>query len=225
MPSLHTRPDRRAQPVGVNITTSPGSISRTNSAPRLSSAQDLRGDDPAFSASFPRHRGRIPSGSRAAITCESSVRPTRENAPSKPPHALEYPVLPTRVPGDVHQHPGDYLGVGGGNERTAPFVLELFFKLDGIDDVAVVGQWPAVPAPTLHQQRLCIAQFAAAGGEYRVWPMASSPVRGRKSASRKTWDTRPISAAVHLEMPSPLAGSYAGAFLSRDAGGRRGRRR
>ena len=65
------------------------------------------------------------------------------------------------------------LGICSGIEGAAPFVLELILQLKGIDDVAIVshGQLAVL---TFNQERLCVAEFAAATG--RVSCMADGHV-------------------------------------------------
>jgi hypothetical protein len=65
----------------VITTISPGSISRTNSAPMMSSAQVSELSAQVLSPSRPRTSGRTPSGSRTPMSLVR-VMATTENAPS-----------------------------------------------------------------------------------------------------------------------------------------------
>ena len=69
MADFFFRGDRRDRglPEASTTMTSPGSTSRSKVAPRASSAQDSEAKTMA-SPTWPMHSGRIPRGSRAAIS-------------------------------------------------------------------------------------------------------------------------------------------------------------
>ena len=77
-------------------------------------------------------------------------------------HALEDPFFPGGTDG-VGQHLGDDFRVGGGGEGAVPFILELVFQLDGVDDVSVVGHGQ-LAVFAINQQGLGVTEFAAAAG-------------------------------------------------------------
>ena len=146
------------EPVSSATTSSPGRISRSNSAPTRSSAQRLRRDHRVVAEAAEDERPE-------AVGVAEREQPRRRRARPRWPRPRGAPSPPasasierTLVVGDQR---GDHLGVGGRGERLA----ERRAQLVGVDEVAVVAE--------RHGARAAVMERAA----------ASSPRRSRRSSS------------------------------------------
>ena len=157
--ATHPRPNGGAQPRGIDDYYLSGFDFPDKLGPKIVQRTALGGDDPALStlaeAEGPDAQG--VSGSDDTVLGQ----PDQRKRSFKPSHALEDPLFPAGA-GGVHHHPGDDLGIGGRCEDTGSLGLQLFLQLQGVDDIAVIGQGQCACGAVNHQG-LRIAQLAGAG--------------------------------------------------------------
>ena len=171
-------------PLGSTTTISPGSTSRTNSAPQASRAQvSLANTYPL--PSLPIHKGRNPLGSLAAI---SFLRTHHQQGIS----SLDLRHSPAdRLLDGAAVHPfsgdniGDYLRINGSLENRPP-VLQLPADFMSVCQVTVMGDGQgSLDIP--HHQRLGVFRHTVTSG--RIPHMADAHLPGK--LVQNPWDETP----------------------------------
>ncbi len=187
------------RPASSIQTTSPGTTSRTRSAPTRSSAHVSEATTQS-SPTRPRVSGLIPKGSRKATRVPSAMA-TTEYAPSN------RRIVAATASGN------------GAGSRARSAAMTSVSELDASRTPAASSSSRSGPGstrlPLWASAMVRIAPWTTSGCafahrappvvEYRVWPMATSPGSAASFSSSNTWGTSPISRTAVTRPPSKTA--------------------